>query len=372
MMLREATTAAATAPSARKLGLLMVLGTIAAIVLLLAAAEVAVRVRQYFKYGSTATLEEQFTVDPTLRLRIPVAGYSRGPVSVNRHGFRGDEIAVPKPPNTIRVGFLGASTTWCAEVSSNERVWAHLVAAQLRQAFAGRQVDYVNAGVPGYTLESILASLKGRVAPLNPDILVIYEASNNLTGEMRRLAAQRGVIADDQFHDLSWPSRYSLLWHLVEKNLRLMAAERTAHSQTARLEVDAPTLGEHYRAVLTDVVREAQRHAKVVALATFSIQPRREQTQQQKLQGSSSALYYMPFLHPDTVIAAFERYNEIAREVARDTGALLIEGERDIPGDAAHFHDTVHFTDAGSAAMATRIGGALIASDRVRAVMGQP
>jgi lysophospholipase L1-like esterase len=370
-MLREATTAAATVPSARKLGLLMVLGTIAAVLLLLAAAEVAVRVRQYLKYGSTATLEEQFTVDPAIRLRIPVAGYSRGPVSVNRLGFRGDEIAVPKPANTIRVAFLGASTTWCAEVSSNERVWAYLVTAQLREAFPRKQIDYINAGVPGYTMESILASLKNRVAPLGPDIVVIYEASNNLTGEMRRLAAQRGIVADDQFRDLSWPSRYSLLWHLVEKNLKLLAAERIAQNPTARLEVDARTLGEHYRAVLTEVVREAQRHAKVVALATFSIQPRREQTQQQKMQASSSALYYMPFLHPDTVIAAFERYNEIAREVARDTGALLIEGERDIPGDAAHFHDTVHFTDAGSAAMAGRVGRALIASDAVRAVVGQ-
>jgi lysophospholipase L1-like esterase len=356
------------APTTRKLILLMVLGTIAAIVLLLVATEVAVRVRQHIKYGSAATLEEQFTVDPKLKLRIPVAGFSRGHVTVNSLGFRGDEITAAKPANALRLAFLGASTTWCAEVSSNQHVWAHLVAAEMRRNLPKTSVDYVNAGVPGYTMESMLSALKNRVAPLKPDVIVIYEASNNLTGEMRKLAAQRGIIDSAQFRDLSWPSQYSVLWHLVEKNLKLLAAERVAQNQSARLEVDAQTLGEHYRRVLTDVVREAQQHAKVVALATFTIQPRRGQSEQRKVQASSSALYYMPFLHPDTVIAAFERYNEIAREVARDTGVLLIEGEHDIPGDPAHFHDSVHFTDAGSAAMAQRVSRALINNERVRAI----
>jgi hypothetical protein len=55
--------------------------------------------------------------------------------------------------------------------------------------------------------------------------------------------------------------------------------------------------------------------------------------------------------------------------VARDTGVLLIEGEQEIPGDMAHFHDSVHFTDAGSAAMAQRVSRALINNDRVRAIV---
>jgi hypothetical protein len=70
----------------------------------------------------------------------------------------------------------------------------------------------------------------------------------------------------------------------------------------------------------------------------------------------------MPFVTPEFVIAACERYNEVTREVARDTGALLIEGEHDIPGDFQHFVDTVHFTDAGSRAMAQRVSAALSSS----------
>ncbi len=358
-------------PSFRKLATLMVLAIGAAILLLLLAAEAAVRVRQHLKYGSVATLEEQFTLDPALALRVPVAGFKHGRVSVNRLGFRGDEVSLPKPAGTLRLAFLGASTTWCAEVSGNEHVWPHQVARDLRSALPGVNVDYVNAGVPGYTLASMLKSMQGRVAPLQPDVVVIYEGTNDLTGEMRSLAARKGVISSDRFQEMSEPSRYSLLWHLAEKNLRVLAAERAIQAPSSRLDIDARTLGQSYRAALTKVVREAQRHAKVVAVATFSTQPRHGQTAQQKVQASSSALYYMPFLQPDTIIAAYERYNDIAREVAHETGALLIDGEHVVPGDALHFHDTVHFTDRGSAAMARRVSRALLSSGQLQSLLQQ-
>jgi lysophospholipase L1-like esterase len=69
------------------------------------------------------------------------------------------------------------------------------------------------------------------------------------------------------------------------------------------------------------------------------------------------------------VIESYERYNDIAREVARETGALLIEHEGDIPGDPLHFTDTVHFTDLGSVAMARRIAGSLASSNELQALL---
>jgi len=340
----------------------LVLVTVAAIVLMLLAVEAAVRIRHVIKYGSTATIEELYTVDPRINLRVPVAGYSRGHISINSLGFRGPEIAMPKPADTVRVAYLGASTTWCAEVSGNDYVWPHLVTTSLRQAFPDARFDYVNGGVPGYTIESILKNLQYRVAPLHPDVIVIYEAANNLSGEMRELALERGIIEDQNIEVNSWPSRYSLLWYLVEKNLRVMEAQRMAEKNKGVLEVDANTLGAEYRQVLTDLVRAAQTTAKLVAVATFSIQPRREQPPERQMRASASALFYMPFVTPATIIETYSRYNRIIREVARDTGALLIEGEDDIPGDPAHFTDSVHFTDLGSKVMAERISRSLISN----------
>lgn len=360
-----------SAPDAPKRPVALVLVTLAAIVLLLLTAEAAVRIRQVIKYGSTAKFEDFYTVDSRINLRVPVAGYSTGRISINSLGFRGPEIAMPKPADTVRVAFLGASTTWCAEVSGNDYVWPHVVTASLSQAFPGVRFDYVNSGVPGYTIQSILKNLEYRVAPLQPDVIVIYEAANNLFGEMRELALKRGIIENRDIEVTSWPSQYSLLWYFVEKNLRVMTAQRMAEKKEGLLDVDVNRLGSEYRQALTELVRAAQRSAKLVAVATFSIQPRRDQSPEQQMRASSSALFYMPFLAPATIIEIYGRYNRIIREVARESGVLLFEGEGDIPGDAAHFTDTVHFTDLGSRAMAERISRPLINNPGLRQLLAR-
>ena len=72
----------------------------------------------------------------------------------------------------------------------------------------------------------------------------------------------------------------------------------------------------------------------------------------------------MPYLSPDGLLASFKQYNQIIREVAEKTGALLIEHEDDIPGDSVHFNDSVHFTDLGSKKQANRVVTALMNSDK--------
>ena len=340
--------------------------TALAIVLSLLLAEGAVRLRQTIKYGSAATLEDFYRIDQGTGLRIPVANLSDGRISVNSLGFRGPEIEVPRPQGTVRIAFLGASTTWCAEVSGNELVWPHLVAESLKRSMPGATFDYVNGGVPGYVVESITKGLRHRVAPLQPDVIVVYEVSNNLSGELRERAAAQSLISNSRMQELTWPGRYSLLWNLVEKNLRILAAQRAAADDRNRLDVDPTTMGERFRKDLTQLLRDAQSHAPLVAVATFAIQPRRDQSPAQQMRASASALFYTPFVTPRLLIEAYERYNQIVREVAKETGVLLIEGENGIPGDAVHFADTVHFTDAGSIAMASRISAALAGNQMLR------
>lgn len=346
-------------PSRRTQWAALIVGTVVVLVVLAAAAEGAIRLRQKLRYGTVATVEQTYAVDARTGLRVPIANLSSGPISVNSLGFRGPEIVVPKPAGTVRIAFLGASTTWCAEVSGNGEVWPHLVAASLGESFPGVRFDYVNAGVPGYTLDAMRRNLELRVAPLDPDVIVIYEAANNLTGELRALAAQQGIVADTAFRETSWLGTHSLLWNLAEKNLKILLARRAAEAQEHRLDIDPARLGAQYRDELTRLVRAAEQRAPLVAIATFSTQVRRGQTPEQQMRALSSALFYTPFVSARGLVEAYERYNQIARDVARETGALLIAGEDDIPGDPAHFVDTVHFTDAGSAAMARRVSAAL-------------
>src|SRR5215831_21298984 len=76
------------------------------------AAEMAIRVRQYIRFGTFTRIEDTYKVDTKSGLRIPVPGSSTGGIRINSMGFRSPELVVPKPASTIRLAFLGSSTTY--------------------------------------------------------------------------------------------------------------------------------------------------------------------------------------------------------------------------------------------------------------------
>jgi lysophospholipase L1-like esterase len=343
--------------------------TLALVAVVMVSVEIAIRVRQTLKYGTAAMVDDLYTLDERINLRVPIPNLTSGRIRTNSLGFRGPDILVPKPPATIRIAFLGASTTWCGEVSGNDKVWPHIVTEELRRAFPRAAIDYVNGGVPGYTVSSSHKNLQHRVAPLQPDIIVIYHAANDISSELRALAAAKGVIGNSRVDPQFWLGNYSLLWNLAEKNYRVWVAQRRVEANVGRLKVDGSSIGEPFRQNLSELVRAAQRYSRVVAIATFSTQLRKGQSADQQLRASASALYYMPFMTPAGLIESYDRYNQIIREVAVSTGSILIEQENEIPGDPQHFTDTVHFTDTGSKAMAARVYSALSRHPAVRLLL---
>lgn len=322
-------------------------------------AEATVRVREFLKYGSGGRDLFARTVDPKSGLTIPVANQDTGRVRINSLGFRGPEITGTKPASTVRLAFLGSSTTFCTENSSNEATWPHLVWKALSERYQGKvQFDYLNAGFPGYRLQEDSLNLKYRVAPLKPDVIVIYEATNDLTLDTRPLAVQQGLLHGKP-EDPGFLARHSLLYYLIEKNLQMKARQQQAVSGAARLVYDPDALAKGFHDRLKQLVEDSQAVAPVVAVATFSHKFRRDQSRQEQLRACVTSLYYMPYMSVDGLLVGFDAYNRAIRDVARETGAILIDGEDAIPGDDEHFNDSVHFKDPGSVLMARRVTVAL-------------
>ncbi|HEB85635.1 MAG TPA: SGNH/GDSL hydrolase family protein [Gammaproteobacteria bacterium] len=336
------------------------------VIVMLALVEGSVRLRQWFASGYSGQAADMFELQDGLRVLRP--NFTTRTISVNSLGFRGPPLTQPKPADTLRLAFVGASTTFSAEVSGNNMTWPHLVTEAIQDRYPDVNVDYVNAAVPGYTVKLSLINFRRRVAPLHPDVTVVYHATNDLSWETRSLATKQGIYEKYGEKNSNWLSRHSQLWYLVEKNLRIKEAKEDALKTVGRLEFSPSELGEHFRRDLTQLVIEAQGVSKLVALVTFSIQIRPEQTAGQQLTAAGSALYYMPFMDTQGLIAAFRRYNQIMAEVASETGAVLIEGETLIPGDTEHFNDSVHFKDAGSRIMANRVSEALLKSTEFQAL----
>jgi lysophospholipase L1-like esterase len=323
--------------------------------------EGAVRVRQWMIIGRTGTIDEAFTIDPETGLRGLVPNFDRGRIRINALGFRSPELAQPKPPGVVRVAFLGGSTTYCAEVSGNELTWPHLVWQSLSAAFPAVRFDYVNAGVPGYGFDSILRNFTQRVQRLEPDVVVIYEAANDLAMDSRQLAREQHLVADALGED-GWLARHSLFWLLVEKNVRIWRLQASAERTTGKLVFDPGQLSRGFEQRLRDTIRAAQRGAAVVAVATFAPRLRRDQSAAEQRRAAVTSLYYMPHMTIAGLVAGFEEYNRVIRAVATETGAVLIAGDEQIAADDLHYADSVHFRDAGSRAMAARVTQALSAA----------
>jgi len=329
----------------------------------LAGIEGAVRARQWLRYGTLGRIHE-FVLDPESDLWTPPPGRVTETLSINSLGFRGPELG--PAGESVRIAFLGASTTYCAEVSSNEATWPSLVCDALRERFPGTGFEYVNAGVAGYRLVHSRLGLERRVGPTRPDVIVIYHASNDLTYNSRAEARRQGVYRGHADAG-SWLSDRSLAWYLVEKNLLLRRRSAAVREPGERLAIDLPTLTAPFRAELTALVAEAQERAPVVALVTFSQRTRPEQTPEERLAASYTSLYYMPYMTPDGLLDCFAAYNQVIRDVARERGALLLDCAGAIPSDGVHFHDSVHLTDAGCELLARCVAEGLASSSELTA-----
>jgi lysophospholipase L1-like esterase len=343
----------------------LVAATILSLLVMLFLAEGAVRMRQYFQYGLTTGMESIYRNDTSVGLRVLVPNARKGRIVVNALGFRGPDIPERKPSGLVRIAFLGASTNFCAEVSGNEAVWPHMVVDEMRRRYPSVDFDYVNAGVPGYSVESSTKNYQHFVSSLQPDLVVIYHGTNDLSYEMRQLALRQGLIQDMDVDRQGWLRKYSLLWDLVVKNVRVLSAQQSAEAAQGRLSVNGSLLGKDFRQDLETLIDTVQKdRGPPAVLVTFSARIRTDQSVEDKKRAAVSALVYMPFMTLDSLVAGYARYNEVIREVAAAKHAWLIDGENDIPGDAAHFFDTVHFTDAGSKVMAERVVRGLTAEPR--------
>jgi lysophospholipase L1-like esterase len=340
---------------------------VVAILLLVALAEGTVRARQWLRHGSASGHDALYTHDAAARLRVLRPGAQQAGVTINAHGFRGPPLESPKPSKRIRIAYVGASTTFCAEVP-DAQVWAQIATAALQREFPNASFDFINAGVPGYSVDSSLRHFQRYVREQAPDAVMVYHATNDMSYELRSVAVSQGLWEEDAKVE-SWLSRYSLLADLVEKNLRVRKAGQEISSGTRRLALEPAALGKGFARDLNALLKESADAGRHVSIATFSTRLRREQNEQELKAGAVSALVYMPFMSLDGLLDAYARYNAVIRDVAGQSRALLIDGENTIPGDAEHFVDSVHFSAKGNQAMAQRVAGALARDPAFRAMV---
>jgi hypothetical protein len=185
------------------------LGTVLLFVLLLCGAEVAVRLLELRSGAAlapkTVSLWDSLTVPswtvrqelrPLASLRVRSTRSASGhAIRTNSFGLRGAEVEVPKPPAVYRVVCLGDESILGAALPENELLTAHL--QRRLQEQTRLTIEVCNAGLPGASLLTEYLLLTRRLAPLQPDLIVVAVDESDVVDDLqhRRYARfdERGV-----------------------------------------------------------------------------------------------------------------------------------------------------------------------------------
>jgi lysophospholipase L1-like esterase len=151
-------------------------------------------------------------------------------------GFRPAQLAVPKPPGTLRILALGGSTTYGLYVGGEEAFPAVLQRRLARRA-GDRRVEVVNLGCPGFASDRV-AALLGSVLYLDPDLVVVLAGHNEMLGGDVGPASGLSPALRLRAWLLEHSSLFAWWNHLLARTLR------SARTEAVREEVAALEAGQ--------------------------------------------------------------------------------------------------------------------------------
>jgi hypothetical protein len=327
--------------------------------------EAILRVQQIRAFGPNEAVETRIAEEVWELFdgrRRPRPNAVMGRIHFNSSGFRGEELAMPKPEGLIRIGFFGTSTTMDPYVDRESETWAAIAVSRLRQAFPGCRFDYLNAGIAGYNLPAVEKRLIQDGLPFKPDIGILMVNDINTRG--RDLAGEQ----NNQYRP-SWLARRSLLWLKVEKTALSERLKRVAAREDAakRLDLNAFSRGARrdIRLLLDDIVR----FEMMPVLVENSSLLRREQSLLQQAENAETALIYLPNVFAGDLTAAYYRFNAELESAARDLSLPYIATMNALPADATHYVDTHHTTKVGSRKLGEVVGDSLARHPQIRALI---
>ncbi len=308
--------------------------------------ELTLRAINYERFGTTkiadpATPDENIgflAVEPETGIQRPTPGFNGSGIHINELGLRGPSLAVPKPPTEIRLAFVGGSTTFDIYAGSNETTFPSVTRNLLKATYPSCHIDYANAGFPGLTLPQYDIVLDRDVAPLTPDLVILFPSV--LTSEMRRIAHEQGW-SPEVVEKPSYLEQFSMLWQAVGKNSRFIKRQRKALRPDEKVSIDPDEFGAYYEKRLEALIRHAQSLGSIVVLIEQSGQLQRQESHSEQMAVAEDAFEFMPFLSLDALLDLYDAVGAATVRAAKKTGVILVQPL--IPGDSAYWQDYLHF-----------------------------
>jgi hypothetical protein len=325
------------------------------------------------KYASLSQLKKRlyFHHMPHRYLgHVPTPNYREG---LNRHnalGFRGDEVAVPKPEGEFRIICLGGSTTYSGSVEDYRKAYPALLENELKR-LGHSNIKVVNAGVNSYASWETLINFEFRVLDLEPDLILTYDNINDVGP--RLVWPPQSYRGDNSGYLTSANQRfmpsifeYSTLCRIFMIKLNLVQPHNTLHSaadfastsyaaefvkqkgigtypqgifkNVSAMEMLNTNKPVYFRRNIEDLVAIAQSRGIKVVLSTFAY---------------STLFTDQPEVASDEYRRALDEHNNVLREIAAQKHAGLCDLAKEFPQDKAYYTDGRHMTQKGDALRAS-------------------
>jgi hypothetical protein len=276
-----------------------------------------------------------------------IPGARSGNVVVNRLALPGPEITVPKPPETLRLAFLGDSILLAASLPQ-DRTPSAVITAAVAEAFPDCRVDYVTIAGPDFHYDIFARHLAELDPGVQPDAYLLLAGS--VEEALERLEAEVG--ADPPY--LLRPgrlARHSELWLTVSRSQHAAAPllgridlDLLAGSNAELLDRVAGFIGD--APTIAVVARNRSRQGmSQVELSTIN---------QRLLSKTGGGLTLEGLARLEATLT-----HSLA-EAAEERGWRLLDALTEVPPDSAHYEDEVHLTAAGVARLAAAVSGPLI------------
>lgn len=309
--------------------------------------------------------QDRYYTDPEtgLRLFVPNRSYQR--FRVNNLGFRGPDIAANKPAGMIRLAFLGTSTTLDQQIPEGEN-WPHRVTERLRAAVENCELDFVNAGIPRYSLVEIATLYEHHVVQTDPDLVIIMPGG--LTQRLDVLARQQGFRRSPREDDAQ-QGAYSLLKGEIDTWRRVLSQQAAADSGSEKVKIDSVALALAYKQELQNLLEVISDEQRLIGVVSTVSKLSPEQSAYELAKHSAQLLDERPYIHVPDLIELRKTLNETLQETVSAYRAFALPGLDDLPHNSSYFAGLVHFSPAGSEVMSGRIVEQLLSRQEVRSLL---
>ena len=334
--------------------------TLLVLLLVLLLFEIALRVKSWMYHQSTGQnashtvfLEHYgynpfLIIGPDINKKVPQAGGQTA--NWNGQGFRMDEeLELDKTPGEYRIFALGGSTT--EDLTNGQNLhYCGLANDFLKEKFPEGDIRCINAGKSAFTSAHSLIRLETDILPYKPDMITVMHNINDLTVNFYPNNGRYNYgnkYLSQTYAPALTPGAYVL--HLLSGSRSVSYIVNTLHKLTLTKNVKfnpEPTklvFEDAFQSYLISIAAVAKARGIRVVFLTEPV------TFAQDKFYTAFGITNDPVLYPtpEEFQKLFEQYNDVIRQVARQTDSDLIDLEALVGHDEKYFIDVVHTNELG-------------------------